>query len=242
MFRKLFGPKKKKIVSFPPIAPDEPFAVIGDVHGRADLLEKLLKELGDSIKILGIGDYIDRGEDSVQALLMMNSRKDIICLKGNHEKMMLDFLRNPLEKGPRWLKYGGLQTLAAFDVEGVTETTAPDLLIKARDHMMESMGEEILDWFATLPTSWQSGNVAVVHAGADPALPIDEQSERTLVWGHPEFGETPREDGVWVVHGHTIVDQPVAKDGIISIDTGAYVTGRLTAAIVTSDGVEFVST
>ena len=78
-----------------------------------------------------------------------------------------------------------------------------------------------------------------MHAGADPAVAIEDQTRGTLLWGHPEFHKTPRNDDTWVVHGHTIVDAPVAENGIISIDTGAYATGRLTVAHVSSDGVTF---
>ena len=42
----------------------------------------------------------------------------------------------------------------------------------------------------------------------------------------------PRRDGQWVLHGHTITDMPQMQAGRIAIDTGAYATGRLTAALV----------
>ena len=85
----------------------------------------------------------------------------------------------------------------------------------------------------------QSGNVAVVHAAADPALPMVEQSDDTLIWGHARFAQDVREDGIWIVHGHTIVHEPVAAQGRISIDTGAFATGDLTAAIVQPGSVTF---
>ena len=76
------------------------------------------------------------------------------------------------------------------------------------------------------------GNVAVVHAGADPRKPLESQRPANLTWGHPAFGQLPREDGTWIVHGHTVVDRPIMANGVISIDTGAYARGRLTAAII----------
>ena len=90
-------------------------------------------------------------------------------------------------------------------------------------------------------TKYSSGNVHVVHAGADPARPLDRQSAHTLIWGHPDFLRRPRRDGQWVVYGHTIVDVVAAENGRIGVDTGAYATGRLSAALITRDGVESLS-
>ncbi len=82
----------------------------------------------------------------------------------------------------------------------------------------------------------------VVHAALDPLLPVDHQPSGTLIWGHADFGKLPRQDGQWVVHGHTIVDAPRILDGVISVDTGAYATGRLTMARITPDGQVSFST
>jgi serine/threonine protein phosphatase 1 len=60
-----------------------------------------------------------------------------------------------------------------------------------------------------------------------------------LHWGHAEFEKRTRQDGFFVLHGHTIVDTGTVTKGRIAIDTGAYATGRLTAARVSEDGVTF---
>ena len=83
--------------------------------------------------------------------------------------------------------------------------------------------------------------MTVLHAAADPLCPLDQQSDSVLLWGHPEFFKIPREDGQWIVHGHTIVDAPTADKGRISVDTGAYATGRLTAASIADGSVDFVT-
>ena len=83
--------------------------------------------------------------------------------------------------------------------------------------------------------------MAVVHAGADPSEPMALQTDEVLKWGHRDFMDRPRTDGVWVLHGHTIVDQASATAGRIAIDTGAYATGTLTAAHVTDGDVRFLS-
>lgn len=223
---------------FAPVAPDVPFVALGDIHGRADLLDRALAQAPDCL-IVCVGDYIDRGDHSAEVLRTLSARPDIICLSGNHEEMMLDFLAQPQKNGPRWLRYGGLQTLASFGIAGVSEGTTGAALDKAADALRSAMGPDLLHWLTTRPTLWQSGNVAVVHAAADPALPLDDQDPRTLHWGHADFDRVTREDDIWVLHGHTIVDAPTADAGRIAIDTGAYATGRLTMAHVSESGVNF---
>lgn len=229
--KRVFGGK-----AMPPPAPDAPFYVIGDIHGCLPLLERLHAQLDADLPIVCVGDYVDRGDDSAGVLRWLMDHPAITCLAGNHEDMMLGFLDTPERKGRRWLRYGGLQTLASFGVAAIPETAGGDLLLQTRDALADAMGAPMIAWLRQLPTSHQSGNVAVVHAGADPALPIAMQSDATLMWGHPAFDSQKRRDGTWVVYGHVIQDAPLQKAGRIGIDTGAYATGRLTAAQLTPDG------
>ncbi|GAA6177804.1 metallophosphoesterase [Sulfitobacter pacificus] len=237
------------------LAPSQPFYAIGDVHGCEALLTRLLEKIEAEITASGapappivfVGDYIDRGDHSAVVLRWLHALQqdpdlNIVCLMGNHEDMMIKFLRNPEKHGSRWLRYGGLQAISSFGVRGLTERSTGADLRDARDELRDTMGDDLNTWLTTLPTRWQSGNVAVVHAGADPDIAIDAQETRVLKWGHSSFRHKPRQDGTWVVHGHTIVEQANATDGRIAIDTGAYATGRLTAAHVSKDGVRFIST
>ena len=125
----------------------------------------------------------------------------------------------------------------------MTETSDKEALTQARDALAEAMGQPLIHWLTALPTRYLSGNIAVVHAGADPELPISMQSDQTLMWGHPGFDTRTRSDGVWVVYGHTITPEPAHQAGRIGIDTGAYATGRLTALCLSPDGqIEFRTT
>lgn len=216
---------------FPALAPADTFIAVGDIHGRADLLERFL-ESGPLYPVICVGDYVDRGDHSADVLRLLHARPDITCLSGNHEEMMLRFLDKPEETGQRWLRYGGLQTLASFGIAGLTESSGADILRSARDQLGNAMGPDLVAWMRALPSRWQSGNVAVVHAGADPARSIADQEIKTLHWGHPDFHGIGRGDGLWVIHGHTIVETPGATAGRIAIDTGAYATGRLTAVLI----------
>lgn len=229
-------------VAFPPAKPDTSFCVIGDVHGRVDLLEKAVNAVPDFSTFICVGDLIDRGDHSAETLRFVMQHDHVTSLMGNHEQMMLKFLKSPEKHGRRWLRNGGLQTLASFGIDGVTETSTGDALIQARSRLYEAMGEDMLSWLAQLDCIAWSGNVAVVHAGADPTLALEKHDPDTFIWGHPEFLTHPRQDGMWIVHGHTIVDQPKMVNGRISLDTGAYATGQLTLATFSPEGVEFIST
>lgn len=231
-----------------PIAPEAPIFIIGDLHGckkQFDTLQAQMDAKDSRATRVYVGDYVDRGEDSAGVLRSLFDCKDdplIVCLMGNHEAMMLDFLDHPEQKGQRWLRYGGLQTLASFGVGGVTANSTGEALVTAAAALKAVMGIEMLTWLRNLPPTWSSGNLTIVHAGADPVTPLTLQSTQTLIWGHPDFDRMPRSDGNWIAHGHTVVEQANTNDGKIAVDTGAYATGILTAAYVTSGDVTFLQT
>lgn len=226
--------------------PEVPVQVIGDIHGMATLTDKLIEKLPDDAITITVGDYVDRGDDSAAVLRLLRERQKanpetFLCLMGNHEKMLLDFIDRPQERGGRWLKYGGLQTLASFGLGGVTENASPQDMVRIRDRFRDLLGPELEAWLRALPKVWNSANLWVVHAAASPGRPMSEQEDRVLLWGHPKFLSTPRPDGQWVVHGHTVTDLPEQRNSRIAIDTGAYFSGRLTAARILPNGeVDFV--
>lgn len=238
-FWRRIGGKPVEEVAFPPVSPDEDFIAVGDIHGRYDLMQRLLARLSEHReldRLVFLGDYIDRGEQSAEVLKglhWLDGRSGrAVCLRGNHEEMLLAFLEDPLAKGPDWLRHGGRQTLQSFGVFPVPPSAPAADWLAARDSLARAMGADMIGWLQQLPVIWQTGNIVAVHAGLDPAKPVAAQSESDLVWGHPEFLQTPRQDGVWVIHGHTIVDQVIPGKGRIGVDTGAFATGKLSAVVV----------
>jgi serine/threonine protein phosphatase 1 len=133
VFSKANGKAVTKPVLAPSFVPRVPQGrrvyAVGDVHGRADLLIKLLEELRSDARIgnyegrpilIFLGDYIDRGfqsKDVINILLSnMVSPFETYFLKGNHEQAMLQFLGDP-GIGPRWAEYGGAETLVSYGVQ-----------------------------------------------------------------------------------------------------------------------------
>jgi serine/threonine protein phosphatase 1 len=229
-----------------PLGCPQPVVVIGDIHGRIDLLERMLAQIGETLPEatpVFVGDYVDRGEESaaVLARLMETSGKGAVCLMGNHEEMLLNYLDDPEGRGGTWLRNGGLQTLASFGVGGVSANTRGLELARARDELVVRMGEEMIGWLRERPLWWRSGSVGVVHAGADPTQPIEAQERRNLLWGHKDFRRKARSDGLWIVHGHTIVADAGIEGGRISVDTGAYATGLLSGVVLGAGEVRFMT-
>lgn len=231
-----------------PLAPDQPFLVIGDIHGRLDALDATLNEIANDpdhadLPLVFVGDYMDRGPQSAGVLrrvmaLQADDARDVVCLRGNHEQMLLSFLENPPLNAPVWFANGGIETLNSFGI-GVTKLDMRgDRVLMVRERLKQELEDAALSFLQGLPCVWQTGNVAVVHAGADPATPIEDQEEDVLIWGHADFRSHPRQDGIWVVHGHTIGPEVKVRQGRISVDTGAYQTGVLPAVSVSLQDVK----
>ncbi len=230
------------------LRPDAPFYAVGDIHGCVDLLQVLLGQIGRAAdeQIVFLGDYIDRGPDSaatLKALYDLSHRRPgkVTFLLGNHEKMMCDFIDDPLGRGARWSQFGGRETLASYGID-IPMTPSSDELLEACDALEAALPSPILPWLRAMPLSWNSGNVWCVHAAMDPERAPDMQRSRTLLWGHKAFLGQRRQDDNCVVHGHTVVQNPSNRNSRIAVDTGAYMTGRLTAAYVSQESCEFIST
>lgn len=259
MLRPLRSLLRRKPAATPPPAqnppdlprPDTATYVVGDLHGRADLLELMLELIDGHIggtgsvdpKLVFVGDYVDHGADSAGVVTRMQELtrdfpQNVTCLMGNHERMLLDFLADPALRGPRWLREGGAATLESYrvDPDPLHPTAPAEAWVHAATRLAGALGQDTRDWLDRLPLSWSSGNLWVVHAGADPARTMQDQSARVLLWGHPEFDSAPRGDDAWIAHGHVEHDQPEFADGRIGVDTAAWSTGRLTAVAIRPDG------
>ena len=223
--------------------PAQPICLIGDIHGRIDLLDAMLKRIAqepnaNQARIIILGDMVDRGPHSAAVLqrlyAMQTAESDrIICLMGNHERMMLDFMTSP-DTAESWLRFGGRETAASY---GLNIEDAPERLALA---LSDAIPPHIMQWLARLPLSWCADGLLAVHAAADPRLPATSQPERALLWGHRDFGRRARKDGLWVACGHVVVPEPVAAKGRISLDTGAWTTGTLSAGWLDQDGLRFL--
>jgi len=241
----------------PPITPPgRRIYAIGDVHGRLDLLKTLLEMIerdgasnqrGENILVM-LGDYIDRGPDSksVIDLLSMPAPQgfDIVCLKGNHENMLLQFLQNT--GNPRvWLKNGGLETLKSYglDIKTLSVSSTPEAVIEqARTELQAVFPGAHMTFLTALDMVHYEGDYLFVHAGVRPGIPLNEQNEEDLIWIRKEFLQSEEKFEKIVVHGHSISGQPKITNNRIGIDTGAWRSGVLTCLVLEGDERRFLRT
>jgi len=218
---------------------------IGDVHGRADLLQILLEAIEDDARtmdteprILFLGDIVDRAPSSRAAM-------DLVCdtlerrplsrlILGNHDMWFRDFMtsdRVDEARFDRWLmRVGGYQTMESYGLLQAASHAEAAAAFRATypRHLRALHGAEYLVIDKVF---------AYVHAGIDPARPITDQDPKTLTMIRQGFldheGPLPRV----IVHGHTVTKSlmPEVSPWRIAIDTGAYGSGRLTCLAVSED-------
>ena len=232
--------------------PDPALCIIGDLHGRADLLDQMLDRIAAqpqsaTARIVFVGDLIDHGPDSAAVLRRVHGLCEaapgrIICLMGNHERMMLDFLAQPEQHAERWFAAGGLETLRSFGLSARVPAgrTAARHFADLGSALHTALQPALLDWVSRLPLFWQTPGLGVVHADARPDLPLSAQPDSALLWGRVKPHTRPRHDGLWLAHGHVIVPQVQITAGRIAVDTGAYRTGRLSALWLSADGAQVI--
>lgn len=194
--------------------------VIGDVHGCLGMLKRLVDKIDwrpERDRLIFVGDYIDRGEDSkgvVDYILgLFKASSHIQCLMGNHEALFMDYLDNK-EHG-LFLMGGGRKTLKSYQVDS---SKGGDIFIPP-DHM---------DFFRSLRSYVELEDYYVVHAGFRPGLEISEQRLEDMLWIRNGFIESGYDFGKKVIFGHTPFYEPLVTPNKIGLDTGAVYGNRLT--------------
>ncbi len=237
----------------PAAPPGERIYAIGDIHGRLDLLERLLagierdmaKAGGKTCHLVFLGDYVDRGPDSagvIECLITLPRRfPHVRFLTGNHEEAMLNFMDNPI-KEMAWLDFGGTETLESYRVLPPMPRTSPEAIRTAGARLSAILPASHWSFLRDLEVSVTLGDYFFVHAGIKPGVPLSEQKRGDLLWIREEFISSDWSCGKVVVHGHTPSEEPSIGDARIGIDTGAYATGRLTAVVLEGTTRRFLAT
>ena len=233
---------------------DQVIYAIGDVHGRADLLERLHRtiqkdaETRDASKIktlIYLGDYIDRGPfvRDVFDLLIESPLAGFegVHLKGNHEAMMLDFLDDPTT-GLEWRDNGGLETLRSYDASQSTVEQTPMSYDAARDLLAQNLPASHKAFLEDLQLSVSFGDYFFCHAGVRPGVPLDAQDEQDLLWIRNIFLNSDKDFGKVIVHGHTPDKNVEFKPNQIGIDTGAFMTNVLTCLVLDGESQTLIQT
>ncbi|MDU4779855.1 MAG: metallophosphoesterase, partial [Streptococcus parasanguinis] len=181
------------------------YFVVGDIHGKAQMLEELMTEWDGKAQLVFLGDLIDRGENSKRSIEIVKDYVDhhgAVCLSGNHEYMFLAWLDNPEERYDHYRRNGGDTTINSLlgrpldaPVDGIADAQA-----------VENAVPDLVAFIRSLPFDYETETYYFVHAGVDLTLENwRETSDYQKVWIRKPFHEAENHTGKWIVFGHTPV-------------------------------------
>lgn len=240
-FRSLFS--RTPPLRLPTVPEGTRYYVIGDIHGRLDLYEALIAAIEVELVTAGaldicivlLGDLVDRGPDSARVIertRQWQQLRNVRVLAGNHEEMFLTAFEKP-EALRHFLKHGGMETVLSY---GMTKKQLSELALEEIfDLLPQIVPQSVRDYIAGFETMILAGDYVFVHAGIDPARPLDEQKRSDLLWIRERFLNHRGPLEKVVVHGHTIFDRVMDCGNRVGIDTGAFRSGVLTALVLEGD-------
>ncbi|MFA3919184.1 metallophosphoesterase family protein [Ruegeria hyattellae] len=221
----------------------DPIYAIGDIHGQLDELHRALSLIesdgGPDARIVFLGDYVDRGPDSRAVIDLLiegqQVRRNWITLLGNHDRMFAWFMEEVPRHDPHllvgyhWLhdRLGGIETLQSYGVTFEEPTRLEDLHATAK----EIIPQAHVDFLRGLQPMFETPDLAFVHAGIRPGVPLAQQNENDLVWIRQSFHTCLEPHPKLIVHGHTPVDVVSHYGNRINLDSGAGYGRPLTAAV-----------
>ena len=212
---------------------------VGDVHGRLDLLDDLLRRIeADNAArpparatIVFLGDLIDRGPESAQVVERLRRYRPTfakpVFLMGNHEEVLLRILSGETRLLADWLRFGGADCARSYGVDPQEmETVGGASAVKI---LRQAIPKEHAKFLESFVDTASFGKYLFVHAGIRPGVPLSHQQPQDLRWIRLPFLDDETDHGCVVVHGHTITEAVDERENRIGLDTGAYRTGVLTA-------------
>ncbi len=228
----------------PTLPPGQRVYAVGDIHGRRDLFEAMIRLIeqddADSgpaqTTVILLGDLVDRGPDSADVLARARKWKeerDVRILGGNHEEMFLESFRKK-DVLRHFLRFGGKETLISY---GIMPSAKSKSQIEALQALMaSSIPEGDLEFIRGFEEMIEIGDYLFVHAGIAPDKPVKKQKPSDVRWIREPFLSHKKPLSHFVVHGHTIYPRAEVCSNRIGLDTGAFNTGRLTGLVLEGTG------
>lgn len=231
----------------------ENYIAIGDIHGRADLLQQLMENpevfelfYKGTHKLVFMGDMVDRGPDSY---VVVNKIKDMceagwaIALRGNHEDLMLRYFDGRVPSSyDIWMPNGGTKTIGSY-----CKAMGLDHNLSNFFTAFEQSGHD--KWIRSLPYYYETEKVWFSHAPVPIRAFRRTEDFRTdvhaLTWsyhGKHDISEShyasDHKKLAVCGHVHALEDgivEPRIYHHIIYADTGSGCAphGRLTGIIIT---------
>ena len=242
----------RKRPAMPCTAEGERIYAVGDIHGRYDLFRSIMDTIiwhcetasrtSESLKIILLGDIIDRGPQSAECLALAHelvTQSKVTLLRGNHEDLLIKTLAGNQTAQDIWLANGGLAFLENFEI-------APPLPFEDSFDFAERVAlavpKHLIDLLSASPLSVTSGDYFFVHAGVAPGTVLHRQKEEDLLFIRDRFTRSKRWHGAMIVHGHSIVNTAEFHPNRIAIDTGAFQSGILSCLCLEGNRREVLTT
>jgi len=148
------------------------YFIIGDVHGCYDELQDLLDKAGLSgdDQIICIGDMVDRGLQSAEALDFFRTTPGVASIQGNHERKHVRILRG--------------------EIEAAASQVITRLQIGEADY------PAAVAYTDTLPRWLELPDATLVHGFWEPGVPLENQRE-TVIVGTMSGEDYLKEKGIW---------------------------------------------
>lgn len=211
---------------------------IGDIHGRDDLLGRLIAMVdADSaarppadVTLVLLGDLLDRGPESravVDRAIALSGERTVRAIKGNHEEVFLKALNGDEESLELLLRFGGDATLVSYGISGLDVVALDTGSLVWR--LASAVPRAHVDFLGAMEDRVAIGDYLFVHAGVRPGIALDRQKAADLRWIRNAFLDHRGDHGAMIVHGHSITTEPELHENRLGIDTGAYESGVLTA-------------
>jgi serine/threonine protein phosphatase 1 len=244
--------RKPKPASRPHALPaGERIYAIGDIHGRADCLDKLLALIAAdeaergraNTTLVFLGDFVDRGDESrgvIERAMALASERACRFLMGNHEEVFIKAWEGDIASIRLFHRIGGRETLLSYGVKPYAYDSADFEMLAGL--LAAHVPADHIAFLRRFEDSFGRGDYLFVHAGIRPGTPLPEQDPTEMRWIRDRFLEDTRDHGVMVVHGHSISTEVEERSNRIGIDTGAYASDRLTAVGIEGSTHWFLST
>jgi serine/threonine protein phosphatase 1 len=199
-----------------PVNTDGSDYVVGDIHGHVTQLKSQLADIGfnaDTDRVICVGDLIDRGPESIEALELLDEPWFFAVL-GNHEYLMVSGMKykNSRER-MTWLNHGG-------------------------EWVMHTSPDQWPDWFERierLPVAIEVENTegiryGIVHADFpsdhwDDFEQFDQDQLYRCIWSRSNFKNRSEHSvrGIdYLFHGHCISDFELKLGNRYYIEPGVF--------------------
>ncbi|QWC56270.1 serine/threonine protein phosphatase [Erythrobacter sp. 3-20A1M] len=238
LFRTLFSASSPKPRHAVP--PGSRYYLIGDIHGRLDLFDRMIEAIDDDDRqggqadstVVLLGDLIDRGPDSAGVIARARDwqqQRAVRILAGNHEEMFLESFEDQAILR-HFLRHGGVQTLRSYGI--AMDDIADGPMDRLQDLLHAAVPKADRAFVQGFEDCIVAGDYLFVHAGIAPGVPVDQQKSSDLRWIRERFLSHRDPHPQLVIHGHTVQEAIDEQPNRIGIDTGAYRTGVLTTLVL----------